>query len=467
MKDEMSCQQTENDMRQARYWMTEAPAFRAIAHMAIPMILGMAAMAVYNFTDTLFMGMLGDTNSLAALPLSMPVMSLMLAVSMFFEMGAGTFVSRSIGSSDERASKSGSSFAIIGSVVAGIILAMLLSFFMDPLIRLLGATDGLATSAQSYLSICCLGAPFFVLNMVGSQLARSIAKSKEASLGIAGSAIINIVLDPVFIFTFGLGIEGAALATVLSNALGAAYFVVIAAKSEVLSVRISDIHLSRYQLTEIAKIGSSAMLMALLMGLASLVFNNVAVLYGVGMVAAFGISQSVVQLLELVTMGLYEGIVPLIGGAWGAHNTRRMHEIIKKTALCLGVFCSITCVVIVAFANVIVGWFSEDPTVLNLGPCILIMQVLAVPFAAGSGLMMGVIQACGKGAAANILSIVKGLAFLPCVLIGSILFAADGVIASLLAAEVLSFLVAGLLMALSFRKDSDETPANKIIVSCE
>ena len=467
MMNETETQPIENDMGQARYWMTEAPVFKAIAHMAIPMILGMAAMAVYSFTDTLFVGMLGDTDALAALPLSLPVMSLMLAVSMFFEVGAGTFVSRAIGSSDQRSSKSGSSFALAGSVIVGLVLAVLLALFMDPTLGLLGATDGMAVAAKGYLSMYCLGAPFVVLNMVGAQLVRSVAKSKEASFGIAGSAIVNIVLDPILMFAFGLGIKGAALATVASNALGALYFLVVIAKSKVLSLRPSDICLSRHQLAEIAKVGSSAMLMGLLMGVASLVFNNVAVAYGAGMVAAFGIAQSVVQLLELVTMGLYEGVVPLIGGAWGAHNASRMREVVKKTALCLGAFCGIACVVTLVFAKPIVGWFSDDPSVLSFGPSILVMQVLAVPFAAGSGLLMGVLQACEKGLAANSLSAVKGFAFVPCILVGSVLFAADGVIASLLVAEALAFLVAVGLTALSFGRAPEKSSAKEIAVGCE
>ena len=452
MTNEMDMRPMENDMGQARYWMTEAPVFRAIAHMAVPMILGMVAMSVYSFTDTLFVGMLGSTDALAALPLSMPVMSLMLAVSMLFEVGAGTFVSRAIGSSDERASRSGSSFAVVGSAIAGIVLAALLALLMDPVLALLGATGSLAVTAKSYLSAYCLGAPFVVLNMVEAQLVRSIAKSKEASFGIAGSAIANIVLDPILMFGFGLGIEGAALATVISNALGAVYFAAIIARSKVLSLRPADIHLSRQQFAEIVKVGSSAMLMGLFMGVASLVFNNVAVAYGAGLVAAFGIAQSVVALLDFVTMGLYEGVVPLIGGAWGARDTSRMREVIKKTALCLAVFCCVACVAAVAFSGPIVSWFSDDPSVLDFGPAILAMQVLAVPFAAGSGLMMGVLQACGKGLAANTLSMVKGLAFVPCVLAGSLLFAADGVIASLFVAELLSFCLAAALCACAFGK---------------
>lgn len=451
MDIENNCQQSGNDIGSARFWMKKAPVFKAIAHMAIPMILGMAAMAVYNFTDTLFVGMLGDTDILAALPLSLPVTSLMLAVSMFFEVGAGTFVSRAIGSSNECASRSGSSFAIVSSVIAGVVLAALFVAFTDPLLGLLGATGRLADVTNDYLVVYCLGTPVIVLNMVEAQLVRSIARSREASFGIVGSALVNILLDPVLIFACGLGIEGAALATVASNGLGAAYFAIVIARSNALSLSPSNIHLSAGELGEIAKVGSSATIMGVLMGVASLVFNNVAVIYGAGMVAAFGIAQSVTQLFELVTMGLYEGVLPLVGGAWGARDMSRLREVVEKTALCLVIFCAVACVVAFMFAHFIVGWFSDDPSVMTIGPQILIMQVFSIPFSAGTGLVMGVLQSCGKGLAANILSAVKGLAFVPCVLVGSLLFAADGVIASLLFAEALGFLVAVGLAVFSFK----------------
>lgn len=447
MENETSCQQPESALDQVRFWMTEAPVFKAIAHMTIPMVLGMAAMAIYNFTDTLFVGMLGNTGALAALPLSLPITSLMLATSMFFEVGAGTFVSRAIGSSDERSSRSGSSFAVAGSIASGLVLAAMLTAFMDPLLGLLGASGETAAVTKDYLSVYCLGAPLMVANMVEAQLVRSIAKSKEASFGIAASALVNIMLDPFFMFACGLGIKGAALATVASNGLGALYFSFIIARSGILSLHPKHLRLSCSQLAEIAKVGSSAMLMGLLMGVAGLVFNNVAAAYGAGMVAAFGISQSIVQLFELVTMGLYEGVVPLIGGAWGAHDTRRLWEVVKKTGLCLAVFCVVACTVVITFAQPVVSWFSDDPSVIDVGPRILAMQALALPFAAGTGLMMGVLQACGKGLAANVLSLVKGLALVPCVFAGNVLFGADGVIAALLVADALGFIVAVTLTA--------------------
>jgi Na+-driven multidrug efflux pump len=187
------------------------------------------------------------------------------------------------------------------------------------------------------------------------------------------------------------------------------------------------------------------------MGVASLVFNNVAVAYGAEMIAAFGIAQSVVQLLELVTMGLYEGVVPLIGGAWGADDKRRLWEVVKKTALCLGLFCLVACAPSLVFADQIVSLFTDDPLVAVFGPAILAMQILAVPFASGTGLLLGVLQACGKGAASNVLSMVKGLAFVPCVVLGSMLFGVDGVIASLLVAELLAFCIALALTLWSYR----------------
>lgn len=452
MQDNSLDSQQSHDARETDYWLTQAPIMKAIAHMAVPMILGMMAMSIYNFTDTLFVGMLDDTAALAALPLAMPVISLFLASSLFFEVGSGTFVARSVGAGDLRASRSASAYAIIGCSIAGIITATILALFMDPLLSILGAHGETYATAKSYISIFCLGAPFAILNMVGAQLVRSIAKSKEASLGVAGSAIINIILDPILIFVLGLGLEGAALATVISNAAAAIYYLFIITDSDALSISPQSLSLTMSHVIEISKVGTSALLMALLMGVSSLVFNNVAILYGAEVVAAFGISQSVVQLLELVTMGLYEGVGPLIGGSWGAGNMARLREIVKDTSLCLAIFCLLACGVVIMFAQTIVGLFSGDPAVLEVGIKILIAQMLAVPLAAGSGLVMGILQACGKGLFANILSVITGCACIPCVIVGSMAFGVDGIAWSLLAYEAIAFLVSIGLLVVAFRK---------------
>ena len=438
------------DGEQATWWLTDAPVWKAIAHMAVPMVLGMIAMSIYNFTDMLFVGMLDDTAALAAITLCTPVLSLMIAASTFLEVGLGSFLARAVGAGDLAASKNASAFGCVGAVVLGLLIAVGVLCFLDPLLGLLGATGEAAQPTRQFLTVFCLGAPFGILNMVAGQMVRAIAKSKEASAGIIASSVINIVLDPVLIFGCGLGIQGAALATVVSNAAAACYFLFVIARSDVLSCNPAHARLPLSQVADIAKVGFSGMIMGLLMGVASLVFNNVAMAYGAAVVAAFGIAQSVVQLLEVVTMGLYEGVVPLMGGAWGAGNRARLKEVAGKTFVCIAVFCTVSGAAVIAASSTIVGAFSDDVQVHEVGSLILVAQTLAVGFASTSGLVTGMFQACGKGLPASVLATLRGFAFVPIILGGSLLFGLAGVIWGLLAAEVVAFAVAVVLLTVTF-----------------
>lgn len=422
---------------EASYWLTEAPVLKAILHMALPMILGMAAMSVYSFTDTLFVGMLDDTAALAAVTLCMPFCAIVIALSTGLEIGCGTFVARSIGAGELQPAKGASAFAMLTSVVLGVAVAAVAVAFTGPIVGALGAAGETVAPTSGYLVIYCLGAPFMLASMVGAQLLRCIARTREASIGIIVSAIANIALDPVLIFGCGLGVEGAALATVVANAGSCAYFLAIIARSELLSLNPWCIALRADQLADIAKIGLSGFLMGLVMCASSLVFNNVSMGYGAHVVAAFGISQCIVQLVELVAMGLYEGVVPLMGGAWGRGELGRLKEVAAKTALCILAACLVLCGAIVLGRAGIVGLFSSDAAVVEVGALILAAQAAAVAFEALGGLANGLFQACGKGLLANAMSASKGLLLVPCVLVGSWLFGVEGIAWSLLASACL------------------------------
>ncbi|MGI6535808.1 MAG: MATE family efflux transporter [Eggerthellaceae bacterium] len=419
---------------------------KAIAHMAIPMMLAMAATTIYMFTDTLFIGQLGDTDALAAVPLCIPFTSLVLAISNFIEVGVCTLVSRSIGNGDGDKARRASAFGIKWAFIAGVILTVLSLVFMDPLLTVLGANGSVRTQTAAYLSFYCLGAPIIVLNMVCSQLVRSIGRSKESMVGFVGSALANIALDPLFIFAFGFGVRGAAIATVVSNGLAVAYYLFYIRKSDVLCIFNAGGGLSAQEVAEVSKVGISATLMAALMGLSSLVFNNVAIIYGAAVVAAFGIAQNVVQLLDLVAMGLYEGVVPLIGGAYGAGNRTRLKAILVRTALLILAFSAVGCILVIAGQDTILSWFTQDGMVLEVGKLILTAQVLSMIFEAGTGLITSTFQGCGKGLAANIMAVGKGFITMACIVCGNLLFGLDGVVRSLLASAASTFLL-GVIVA--------------------
>lgn len=447
-------------MEESTYWLEEAPVFKAIKHMALPMIFAMAMGTIYSFTDTLFIGMLGDTSALAAPSLCMPFSTVVMALGDLFGVGAATAISRKLGSHDVESARHFSSFAFWATLALSVAVAVASLVFIDPLLSLLGASGNARGAAQTYLQVAAFAAPATMLNFALCQVVRAKADSKSAMFGMLGSTVLNIVLDPLLIFGFGMGIAGAAIATAIANLAAVLLYVFVIARSSEFSLNPRYALIGATQLAEVMKIGSAAMLLCLLMAVSSLTFNTCAMAYGEEVVAGFGISQSIVQLVELVAMGFYEGVVPLIAAAYGAKNRERISEIIRKTALCLAVFCLVVAGSIFLFRANIVSLFTADATVAALAAAILTAQLLACAFASASGLISSVFQAEGKGVAANVVSVVRGGAMIPCIFLGSALFGLDGVVWALLAAEVLSFLVcAAICVAIKLKGAESKEPA--------
>lgn len=436
-------------MDESKYWFEQAPIGKAIVHMAVPMVLGMAAMCVYNFADTLFIGLLQDTASLAAVSLCLPFSALLMSVAELFGVGGSTLMARSLGASKGDVARCTASVMLWGSVAAALLIAVLAFLFPQTIAAFLGASGETLIPTAAYLQVMGMGAPFMIGNLVLGQQLRAIGASKESMAGMIGSALLNIALDPLFILGFGWGVSGAAFATVLSNMAAVLYYLLCIRKAETISLRLTDAHLPLSDLASFFKIGSSAMLLSLLMAASSLAFNSCAMAYGDAVVAAFGISQSIVQLIELVAMGLSEGVVPLVAAAYGAGNGTRIKGIVKCTALSVLVYCLLAGIACFVFREALVGLFSSDPTVLLLGGSILTAQLIAVLFASESVLITGCFQAFDAGTAANAMSIVRGGAIIPLVFLGSALFGEAGLIWSLFAAEAVSFLVGCLLFAKS------------------
>lgn len=240
-------------------------------------------------------------------------------------------------------------------------------------------------------------------------------------------------------FGLQLGIRGAAIATVIGNAFAVIYYIVCIQRADnQLSALPKYFRLEKQMLKEIFLVGLSAMLLDILLIVSSLMFNYYALKYGDYVLAGFGISQKLVQIVDLIGMGLYMGVIPLIAVAYGARNELRMKEIIKKTALYLALV--ITCLFAILFTcrNFIVHCFSNDSDVIRIGAYILTVQLCSSFFAAGAGLLTGIFQSKGEGTPAVVMSVMRGLMLIPAIIFGNYLFKMNGVIFSLLVAEAIS-----------------------------
>ncbi|EGT3850688.1 MATE family efflux transporter [Clostridioides difficile] len=427
------------NQKNENYWLLDAPVTKAIWHMAIPMMLGMSINIIYNITDTFFIGRLNDTAALAAISLLLPFTTILMAIGNLFGTGGSTLFSRLLGSENTDRTKQCSATTLWLSFLFGLLTAIISIIFSNYIIRLLGADSNTFVYVKQYLIFYGMGAPFIIANFTLEQLIRGDGKSVESMIGMMISIGANIILDPILMFGLQLGIRGAAIATVIGNAFAVIYYIVCIQRADnQLSALPKYFRLEKQMLKEIFLVGLSAMLLDILLIVSSLMFNYYALRYGDYVLAGFGISQKLVQIVDLIGMGLYMGVIPLIAVAYGARNELRMKEIIKKTALYLALV--ITCLFAILFTcrNFIVHCFSNDSDVIRIGAYILTVQLCSSFFAAGAGLLTGIFQAKGEGTPAVVMSVMRGLMLIPAIIFGNYLFKMNGVIFSLLVAEAIS-----------------------------
>ncbi|WP_074116411.1 MATE family efflux transporter [Clostridioides difficile] len=427
------------NQKNENYWLLDAPVTKAIWHMAIPMMLGMSINIIYNITDTFFIGRLNDTAALAAISLLLPFTTILMAIGNLFGTGGSTLFSRLLGSENTDRTKQCSATTLWLSFLFGLLTAIISIIFSNYIIRLLGADSNTFAYVKQYLIFYGMGAPFIIANFTLEQLIRGDGKSVESMIGMMISIGANIILDPILMFGLQLGIRGAAIATVIGNAFAVIYYIVCIQRADnQLSALPKYFRLEKQMLKEIFLVGLSAMLLDILLIVSSLMFNYYALKYGDYVLAGFGISQKLVQIVDLIGMGLYMGVIPLIAVAYGARNELRMKEIIKKTALYLALV--ITCLFAILFTcrNFIVHCFSNDSDVIRIGAYILTVQLCSSFFAAGAGLLTGIFQSKGEGTPAVVMSVMRGIMLIPAIIFGNYLFKMNGVIFSLLVAEAIS-----------------------------
>lgn len=409
----------------------EAPVTQAILKMSLPVVMGMMVQVLYNLVDTFFIGQLSDENQLAAVSLTTPLFMIMMAVAGIIGTGASSYISRSLGESDfDRANKTLSTgIAIV--VVLGALVTVLGLVFLSPLMQALGASEQVLPFASDYSFALFLGSIFIMCNYSIGQLLRSEGAVMPSMVGMALGTVANIILDPVFIFGFGMGAQGAAIATVIGNGIGAAYYVFyyVSGKSAV-KISIKDISFDKQIWGQIWGVGTPASVSQLLMSVAMIILNNLAAAYGDVVVAGMGVASKIMTIGTFVFMGFAGGCQPLVGFNYGAKNYRRVNEIIKKAMyITAGVGVALFALFSV-FASGLISIFANDMAqVIAQGTVILRALSWSLIVLGPQMLANTTVQAFGKAKASLFLSVARqGLFFIPLLFLLNGLFAFGGLI---------------------------------------
>ena len=425
-----------------------APIPRAYFKMALPVVLSMLVSLVYNMVDTWFIAQTQNTALVAGVSLCAPMFTLMVAMGDIFGLGGSSLISRLLGQGEAKRVRHVSAFCSYGAIVWGVLVGALMLIFRQPILHLLGASSDTMGSAMAYYSYLALGAPAIIFTLVPSNILRTEGMAVASMVGSITGALVNMILDPIFIFGLNMGAGGAALATVLSNVVSAVLLMVLlVAKSQRLSMRLRDCPVQRTELREILVIGVPASITNLMQSFAMTLTNRFLLPYGTENVAALGIALKVNMIVMLIMVGFAFGAQPLLGYNYGANNRERLRGILKFDVLVQLVFSVVMTVVFLIFAPQIIRIFMSDSGVIQAGSRILRCMVITMP-------LMGIIlvcttlfQAAGKAMPAFLLSISRQeVALLLCMVVLSAVFGLYGVILAQAAADVVSVILALVLL---------------------
>lgn len=435
--------------------LANAPVTRAIMVMSLPVVMGMMVQVLYNLVDTFFIGKLGDPNQLAAANLAMPIFILMMALGGMIGTGASSYISRSLGEKRQDQADKTLTIGFFLCIFLGAIVTLIGLVFLKSLVTVLGASADTSGFASEYVLVLFLGGIPIMANYALGQLLRAEGDAMGSVFGMLLGTVTNIILDPIFIFAFGLGVRGAAIATVLGNLVSLIFYLGRYAQHRtLLQIKPKLFSFDRKIFREIFSIGIPSSLSQALMGVAMIVLNNIAAGYSDIVVAGFGVSTRIISTGTFVFMGFAAGCQPLLGYNYGAKNYPRVRAIIVQGVIITSVIGVVLSIILGLFARSITGVFTSTPEVVATATIILRALVLSLPFVGGQMLSTVTVQALGKALPALFLSISRqGLFFIPLLLILNALFGFGGFIYAQPATDALMLIVSSFILSGILRKE--------------
>lgn len=423
---------------------------KAVATMAIPSVISSLVTVVYNMADTFFVGQTGDPLQVAAVSLTNPIFILFMAFANMFGMGGSAVASMALGEQNQKRMKQVSAFITYASLAVGILFALVLVGFMQPILSIFGANEETYALARGYVFHISYGAPFIIWSAAASFVVRSEGASKEAMIGSMIGTIANIVLDPVLISGFHLGAAGAAVATTLGNILASLYYLwYFVKKINNFSIGIRNFTCRYGIFSGICSCGLPTAIFSTLMSVSTVVLNQILVAYGNAPVAAIGIVFKANMFITFLQMGLANGVQPLLGYNFGSGDKKRFQDIAAYTKKCCIVIGILATLLFFVFRRQIIGLFIQDEEVIMYGVRMLIAYMLSGPVIGILFMNMNCMQSVGKAFWATILSVLRqGVLLIPLLFLLNALGGLTGVIYG----QALTDYIAVILSVLMWRK---------------
>ena len=445
-------------MNEKKELFENTPVTKAILILSVPTVISQLISVIYNIADTFYVGRTGNPYMIAGVSVSLPLFFMTICIANLFGIGCGSLISRMMGAGKEKNARSVSAFTFYGALLVSLLYSLIIFCFMDGILDGLGASADTCVFARQYTTyVVILGTPFIVLSAVIAHLLRNVGYSTQASYGLSGGGILNILLDPLFMFVVfpkGQEVLAAAVATLLSNAASFVFLTAMLLKvsrSSPLSVSLKDLKtLKRQHVKDTVAVGIPSAILPGLFDVANIVMNAAMSAHGDLQLAAMGIVMKIERIPNAIGIGISMGMLPLVAYNFSSGNHERMKNVIR-TARRMGILVALVCVVLLyTFAPALVGIFLDSTAqaeaaaaTLAFATAFLRLRCLASPFQFLNYHSSYCMQAMGDGRGTIIHAVVRILClYIPLMLLFDRLFGPNGLAMALPVGEALADILA-------------------------
>lgn len=425
--------------------MTENPIPGLIGRLAVPTIISMLVTSFYNMADTFFVGRIG-TSATAAVGVAFPVMAVIQALGFFCGHGSGNSISRKLGAQENDAAGELAATGFFVGMILGLLVLVLGLLFLTPLSRILGSTDTILPYTREYLGIILVGAPWMTAQFVLNNQIRFQGNAFYAMIGVGTGAVLNIILDPILIFGFRMGISGAALATVFSQLIS--FFLLLAGVhfSGCIPIRLKNVRFHRERLREIAGGGLPSLFRQGLGSVATMTLNIAANPYGDAAIAAMSVVSRIFMFAISALIGFGQGFQPVCGFNYGAKKYGRVREAFWFCVKVSTIFLFALSILGFLLSGHLIGIFRDDPEVIRIGTAAVRFQCATLILNGWIVMNNMMTQTMGKTFYASLLASARqGLFFIPILLILPRILGLIGIQSAQAAADLFAFLLSVVL----------------------
>lgn len=443
-----------NEQNKKMELLGSAPIPKALLALGFPTMIGMLINALYNLVDTYFVGGLG-TDQMGAITVAFPLGQIVVGLGLLFGNGAAAYLSRLLGRGDKETANEVASTAVYSSVFIGAIAIIISVLFLKPILKQLGAIESIMPYAMSYTVIYISFSIFNVFNVAMNNIVSSEGAAKTAMCALMSGALLNVILDPIFIYVLEFGVTGAAIATAISQVVSTiVYLFYVYEKKSIFTFSIKKCCFSKEIMSEILKIGIPTLLFQILTSLSIAMINSAAKEYGGSVLAAMGPVTKIMTVGTLVVFGFLKGFQPIAGFSYGAKNYDRLYEVIKTSILWSTIFCIIFGLIAVIFSEEIVSLFTKgDTEMIRVGTFALRLNGLSFMLFGLYTVYSFLFLVMGKAKEGCFLGACRqGICFIPVILLLPAIYGINGVLYSQPIADVLSAVIT-VFMAIRLHKE--------------